>query len=189
MDIVQMNRPLINTLGSDWRSLTNEERRDDSKFLTDRVRILEGKHGMVHTKIPEYMTGNHTVLDFSCGNGAFLEVMRYYKNDVMGVDIQNFKFMESQGIPYIRHDCGIIPYPFSDNSYDLVTCMGSISAYRFEIWKPILSEFFRIARKCVFIIANSGKPFDRNRDLLDELYLDGWTKEVCGTSYKWSCYD
>ena len=53
MDIVQMNRQLINTLGSDWRSLTNEERRDDSKFLTDRVRILEDKHGLVHTKIPE----------------------------------------------------------------------------------------------------------------------------------------
>jgi len=113
----------------------------------------------------------------------------------MGVDInvddtyRYFPFLESQEIPYVKHNCSITPYPFEDNSYDVVTCIGSISNYQAS-WLVVLSEFFRIAKECVYLVVNSGHLLEENHNALVNLTYQKWyPTSPCRGTYKWRCKD
>ena len=105
--------------------------------------------------LPEYKKGGRSCLDLSCGNGVLLEVLRHYGNAVLGADRAHFDFLRSQDVPYVEFDGDRLPYPFGDRSFDLVTCIGSITFYDVP-WAEVLSEFCRIARRTVFVQVQRG---------------------------------
>ena len=61
------------------------------------------------------LSKSYNVLDFSCGNGATMEIFRHFNNNVMGVDYKDnhhYKhYIESQNLlnNYIEHDGKNIP--------------------------------------------------------------------------------
>lgn len=166
--------------------LSPKERRA-RKFLMERSRMLRGKHGQLHSYLVELVKPKkRSVIDFSCGSGIWLEIVRAYGHEIMGLDLQYFPYLESQGIPYIDHDCRHWPYPVPDQSYDYLTCQGAITFYGSVPWSDILSEFMRIARSCVFVSANSGPVLEANRSIIENWCPKGWKRTLNGPSnFKW----
>lgn len=153
--------------------------------MHQREKTLEMSYGYVDKYLSEYKTGGKCALDLSCGNGALLEILRHYGNEVMGVEIDYFRYLRSQGIPHIKHDCGVLPYPVKDKSYDLVCCTGAISFYSADC-ASVMAEIFRIARECVLVIVNRGSYLDQHRDLMTSLIPSGWEKVITEDStHKW----
>ena len=90
-------------------------------------------------------------LDLSCGNGATLEILRFLGHNSFGVDYESknhcfdkplfhstlemnnkwpYKILlESQNLDFKGHDLNVIPYPFEDNSFDIVNSWGAIEFY------------------------------------------------------------
>lgn len=59
---------------------------------------------------------------------------------------------ESLGLDIRLFDGGQWPYPFEDNSFDVVVCYQAIEAYATaDKWMEIIREFCRIARKTVVV--------------------------------------
>lgn len=175
---------IIHALGAEWRHPVAPELYDPRMY--QRVELLRGKISIIDEWLPEYLSGGATVLDFSCGTGALLEVMRYYGNEILGADIQYFEFLESQGLPYQYVNGRFLPYPFSDRSWDLLTCIGSISMYR-QPWRDVVTEFCRIARKHVFLVVNVGEEFERRKHELIGWAPDGWRLDVHRRSaFRWA---
>lgn len=143
--------------------------------MHDRVPSLNRKYDLIKRYLPEYESLKSSVIDFSCGNGALIEIMRHYGNEVMGVEHYYLDYLRSQDLPFVEHNCDRLPYPFESGSYSLLTCVGSITFYEAN-WFSVLDEFFRIARDTVFIIANSGHILDNNKYILDNYMPDGWAR-------------
>lgn len=72
-----------------------------------------------------------------------------------GKDIAGWPYqpiIESLGLDVRLFDGGVRPYPFDDNSFDVVCCFQAIEAYTGpEEWLETLREFCRIARKTVVV--------------------------------------
>jgi len=143
-----------------------------AKFLDRRTQIKR-KSDLVDAFLQEVRKGGYHCLDVSCGNGVLLEVLRHYGNTIMGAEFEHFDFLESQGVPYVEFNGNRIPFPFEDKSFDLVTCIGSITFYNTP-WAEVLAEFCRIARKTVFLAVNRGYILDANRELLETWTMPGW---------------
>lgn len=178
--------PLVKSLGAQWRKPIPASYRAQHAKWDNREERIAISYGLAKRCLPEYLQGPpRRVLDVSCGAGAWLEIMRHHGNEVLGVDIQYFPFLESQGIPYVVHDCSRFPYPFADASHDLVTCIGSISNYAAP-WGDVLAEFFRIAARTVFLCCNQGDPHDENRAMLRRHCPPGWRQSmVRNARYRW----
>ena len=161
---------LIRELGAKWRLV--EVPATPVKFA-DRPTQLAKKARLVDDCLPEYKKGGRSCLDLSCGNGVLLEVLRHYGNHVLGADRAHFDFLRSQDVPYVEFDGDRLPYPFGDRSFDLVTCIGSITFYAVA-WAEVLAEFCRIARRTVFVQVNQGWILDENRALLQRWTAPGW---------------
>ncbi len=159
-------REVLEALGKGWQKPIK---------MHDRVRHLNSKYSLISKFLPDYIEGGKSVIDISTGNGAFIEIMRHYGNEVMGVEHYYFDYLRSQDLPFVEHDCNKLPYPFKDASYDLVSCIGSITFYDAK-WIYVLDEFFRIARRDVFLIVNSGEPRDRMGYKLDNYVKEGWQR-------------
>jgi SAM-dependent methyltransferase len=167
---------VLTALGRNWK---------EPPKVHDRLPALERKYDLIEKFLPEYKAGGKSVLDLSCGNGALLEILRHYGNEVAGSEVEYFLYLKSQAIPFVRHDCAVFPYPFEDQSFDLVSCIGSISFYRSEC-APVLLELFRIARKTVFVLVNTGEYLDTYGPELQAFCPDGWRKTLnAGSVYKW----
>lgn len=60
--------------------------------------------------------------------------------------------IESLGLNVRLHDGGVLPYPFEDNSFDVVCCYQAIEAYGSPTrWLDFIRDMCRIARKTVVI--------------------------------------
>ena len=162
---------LIRDLGAEWRAPIAQQK--PAKFLDRRAQLTK-KERLIKQCLPEYRAGGFKCLDMSCGNGVLLEILRHYGNEIMGAEVRHFEFLRTQGVPHIKLDGDHLPYPFYDQSYDLVTCVGSITFYEAP-WPDVLSEFFRIARRTVFLQVNLGWILDAHRVLLDTWEVEGWT--------------
>ena len=177
----------LDAVGREWAALPPIPHLRAQKFL-ERERTLRSAFNLAWEHLSEYLrkpTGLSAV-DFSCGNGAFLEALRHHGLDVLGVDVQYFEFLDSQGVPYIHHDCRILPYPLEDRSQDIVTCHGAITFYRGTDWTDVLDEFGRIARRCIVITPNSGEVLDENRHKLNDWCPSEWKRVTSGpTWWKW----
>lgn len=178
---------LVNALGSSWIDLPNRERLH-TRFIDRKVQI-PSKLSFISSILPEYLhKGGKKVVDFSSGNGVLLEIFRHYGHEVLGVDIQYFNFLDSQGIPWIEHDCRKLPFPLTDNSCNLITCIGSLSTYGDVFWGDVLNEFARIAKECIVIRPNQGEVLEARRYELLAWTSPGW--ELLSKKsdiFKWQC--
>ncbi len=126
------------------------------------------------------------VIDISSGNGATLEILKFFGHEVLGVDYSpieldpiNFfiykPLLDSQDIPYIIHDCTKLPYPFKDKEFDLLINYGALTFYKpISNWPNILDEFARITKETIFLGVNYGSIFEKGRK-----YIDNWE------NYEW----
>jgi len=67
-----------------------------------------------------------SLLDIGCGKGLFLEVVKRYKLHSHGIDVSivALKTSRSKGLSVVLADAEHLP--FGDNSFSLVTCIGSL---------------------------------------------------------------
>jgi hypothetical protein len=85
-------RKVYDTIGEEWKY----------KWY-NRVTFIRDKHDEVVSFLPEYKAGGKKCLDFSCGNGIMLEILRYYGNEIMGTEVPTcslFQLLNAQGVPY-----------------------------------------------------------------------------------------
>ena len=116
------------------------------------------------------------VIDIGAGGGAALEIFKHFGYNVLAVDRYDIrsgtdydKMLISQKIHHIHHDCSKIPYPFKDQSFDILLSMGSIinivSGDHTKI-PIILNEFSRITKKTIFLVVNRGPHLDRGKRII-----------------------
>jgi SAM-dependent methyltransferase len=174
---------VLKSIGAKWKSLPGDSPLRKSK-MADRAKKVDASEGRIKAYLPEYLHGGFSVLDISCGAGIDLEIFRHYGNEIMGMDVQYFPFMDSQDVPYVNHNGGDLPYPFEAQSFDLVYNAGSISNYGRD-WLDVLDEFFRIARKTVYFIPNAGGPYEENRTRIPK-DIGEWKRiPLTDGVYKW----
>jgi SAM-dependent methyltransferase len=168
---------LLSAIGAEWK---------DRYY--NRLSFIGVKREQIDRHLPLLKKGGLKVLDVSCGTGVMTEILRYYGNDVTAMEQKNGIFQRvlvTQKIGHIEHDCSVIPYPFPDQSFDVVINIAAIDQYRAP-WKPIVQEFMRLARKEVFIQPNRGQQLEDNRQGLNEAALPGWTLAVDEDTYRWN---
>jgi ubiquinone/menaquinone biosynthesis C-methylase UbiE len=150
---------LIEALGLKWGGEADEKEMQHK--LADRAVQIPRKDAFIREYLPEYMTGGQSVLDVSCGSGIFLEVMRYYGNEIMGTDVNRFSLLRAKQVPFIPHNSHSLPFPFEDQQFGLVTCLGSFGQYakQGKIYarplNEIFAELFRLASRTVLVKMNS----------------------------------
>lgn len=180
-----MTEELIKALGVQWGEGADEKEMQHK--LADRAVQIPRKGKFIRQYLPEYMQGGCRVLDVSCGAGIFLEVMRYYGNEIMGTDVNRFSLMQAQNIPFTPHNSHSLPFPFEDEAFDLVTCLGSFGQYASQnklYARPlseIFAELFRMARQTVLVKMNSIETATRHADVFKQ-YPRGWVRSVHDTT-------
>ncbi len=99
------------------------------------------------------------VLDVACGTGEWLDYFRRGGAEVAGIDLSR-KAIDVclKKFPGSDFHCGPAEtLPFADNSFDLVTCMGSLEHF---LDKPrALAEMRRVAKpgaRFVILVPNAG---------------------------------
>lgn len=151
---------------------------ENHKFF-DRTRTMQINWARLHSLIPDLLSRpKMKCLDIGCGNGATLEILRWYGHEVVGMDFSasmenDWKYkslIESQGLNCVCHSGSNIPYPFDDKEFDLVICYGAITFFPpVSIWPKVLNEFARIAKSDILLGVNVGKIFDEGKH-----YIDNW---------------
>ena len=92
---MQEEKDINNLLGS-WRDKHSVEKflvaggRPGHKFL-DRDRTIKSNWSRLHTYASDILLSEKkmTILDVGCGNGATMEIFRFYGHDVYGMDYTN----------------------------------------------------------------------------------------------------
>lgn len=164
---------VVEELGPDWKQEIPSQDMTDKVY--DRTVQIIRKSAFIHRHLTEYTNQTqYSVLDLGCGAGTFLEVMRYYGNEIMGTELGRFSFLQSQGIPYREHDCHDVPYPWADNSFDLVALLGVAGHLEDFFLSDITDEMFRIAKKAIIIKVNSSITMSRLRPHLRDS-RGGWS--------------
>lgn len=100
-----------------------------------------------------------SVLDIACGRGEWLAYLQQNGCSVSGIDLSSkaIKFCQSS-MPAGHFVCGPAEsLPFADDSFDLVTCLGSLEHFTD---KPLaLREMLRVAKpdaKFLVLVPNAG---------------------------------
>jgi ubiquinone/menaquinone biosynthesis C-methylase UbiE len=121
-----------------------------------------------------HVNASSKVLDVACGLGGFLTACHEKGAGVAGVDlsesaINNCKISLPAGE---FHACTAEQLPFSDNSFDLITCLGSLEHFVNPV--AALKEMVRVAtHDAQFLILVPNKDF-----LTRKLGLFGGTYQV-----------
>lgn len=117
------------------------------------------------------------VLDLGCGNkDSFNGIVCNYT----GVDVFSGALYD------VKHDLSSFPYPFEDNSYDIVTALDFIEHLDKDVGRRMLEEAHRIAKKRIIIFTPD--EFRDNRVNIDKpglwstgnewnLHKSLWTKD------------
>jgi len=115
-----------------------------------------------HCRLIAARLGNmssRTVLDVACGTGEWLDYFRHHGASVAGIDLSQKAIDEcTRRFPDGQFVCGPAEtLPFADQSFDLVTCMGSLEHF---LDKPAaLSEMKRVAKddaQFLILVPNAG---------------------------------
>ena len=78
--------------------------------------------------------------------------------------------LESQNLDFKGHDLNVIPYPFKENSFDIVNSWGAIEFYgRPKYWNVFILEMLRISKEYVNISFNDISPWlKENKEYIQE---------------------
>lgn len=128
----------------------------DSKVVSDwyNRRYASGQEQAFGRPIEEYynrlkkipLPPNQSILDIACGQGFFLKVAQEQGHSTWGVDISDVAVDITRKVTpetYAVNASGQA-LPFADNSFDVVTCWGSLEHH--PDMRLALSEFVRVAR-------------------------------------------
>lgn len=177
-------RKLIEGLLGDWEQFDSAEWKEagNHKFL-NRDSNLHIHWNRLHKYVPEYLVSSTRcrLLDVGCGNGASMEVFRYFGHGVHGMDFTPgmsdedpddwiYKpLIRSQKLQCTVHNGSVLPYPFTDKSFDVLICWGALSCFKpVSIWTQILNEFARIATQCILFCDNLGPIHDAGRSQIEQ---------------------
>ena len=167
----------------DW-NYTIEHILNDTPYLNNhkfliRDRTIKSNWDRLLKYFPDlFADEKKKFLDLSCGNGATLEILRFLGHTPFGVDYESknhcfdkplfhsklemnnkwpYKILlESQNLNFKGHDLNVLPYPFDDNSFDIINCWGAIEFYgRPKYWKVFILEMLRISKEYVNIAFNN----------------------------------
>ena len=194
---LNMNKGIPNELTGNWKNIkpssVEKIQTGASKFL-DRDKNIELNWDRLHREIPEFLNKKLKVLDVGCGNGASLEILRWYGHDAIGMDYTNgfdagdwlYKpLIESQELKCVNHSGSDIPYPFKDKEFDVLICYGTIT-FCVSPWVNILNEFARITKSCILLGVNVGDQYDREKVNLDTWNHDQFKMQWnINSIYKW----
>ncbi len=119
-------------------------------------------HEVRGTDFPNFMTGKngvdsrfrnvneHDLTQFSDDHGLING-----DPDNQELDWIYRPIIESIGIQVDLFDAGRLPYPYENDSFDVVCCMDAIEHYCHpKDWLEVVNEFVRISRESVLIITN-----------------------------------
>ena len=121
--------------------------------------------------IPEYLFSNKplSLLDVGAGNGVLMRIFKQRGHSPRGIDFSSHceagtwelkPIVELQQLPVHCHDAGSLPYPFEEQSFDLVVCFATITRVAEpERWHEILDEFARLSRHGLLLGCNDGPMF------------------------------
>lgn len=186
-----------NELKGNWANITLSIDRlqasPGAKFL-DRDTNMVSHWARLHSEIPELLDKKLKVLDVGSGNGATLEILRWYGHDAIGMDYTNgyakgdwlYKpLIESQKLKCINHNALALPYPFKDKEFDLLICY--CPSFFTSPWNiNILNEFTRITKTCILLGVNVGDAYDKEKENLSKWKHDKFKMEWNKNSiYKW----
>ena len=91
---------------------------------------------------------NAKVIDLGCGNGEFtLKIKdKISCKEIYGVDVYDpaIEKARAKGIKVIKHDLNQFPYPFEDNTFDVVTSNQVIEHLIYPV--KFLKEIYRILK-------------------------------------------
>jgi len=173
-----------NDLKGEWKDVNHVAKYLKKQNFFHRERIIKGQWVRLHSTIPEFLNKNKNkskfkCLDVGCGNGATLEILRWYGHECIGMDYTDkystgdWKYkscIESQNLNCINHSGTDIPYPFKNKEFDLLICYAALTFLQpIEKWTAILNEFARITSKCILICPNRGMTYDNGKK-----YIDNW---------------
>ena len=180
---MQKEKNIKNLLG-DWhnkKEISEFKGSKNHKFL-NRNRTIKSNWPRLHNYARNILLSDTPmkILDVGCGNGATMEIFRYYGHTVQGMDFSPGYIEEgtwiyepmfkSQNLPCEIHSGSDLPYPFEDNSFDLVICWGAITFFKpIEMWPNIISEFSRLSKNKILLGVNHGDVFQSGKK-----YLDAW---------------
>ena len=136
----------------------------DHKYR-DRERCYNGKIKLVNEFMPFLKEEKLKILDISCGNGVFVEMLQDWGHEVEGSEAIRSLYVPfhiSQGIKCKYFNAAQDMYPYQNKEFDIVTCIGAMNLYKpKELWAKCADEMLRIAKKSVYIFFN-----------IDSLYQD-----------------
>lgn len=128
----------------------------DTKTISDwyNRRYASGQEQAFGRPIEEYydrlqkipLQPNQRILDIACGQGFFLKVAQEQGHSTWGVDISAVAIDITRRVTPETHAVNASgqTLPFPDNSFDVVTCWGSLEHH--PDMELALSEFVRVAR-------------------------------------------
>jgi SAM-dependent methyltransferase len=144
MKDIEKKIPLMPAPSAGWKSKFAKITRDPYiKKKYNRSRRLNDNIAYINNYLEEIKEGGGRVLDIGPGPGEFLEICRYFKNDIIGIDAQYHdsemgnEYMiisglmtERQNVPvkYVGFDNFLkdLSFPFKDESLTLINSRGSI---------------------------------------------------------------
>ena len=106
------------------------------------------------------ITTSNNVLDVACGTGEFLRACDALRAKVSGVDLSDKAVNACKAIlPHGEfHSCSAEKLPFDDDSFDVVTCLGSLEHFIDPV--ASLKEMVRVAKpRAKFVILVPNKDF------------------------------
>lgn len=106
------------------------------------------------------VTSNDNVLDIACGIGEFLRACDTFGARVSGVDLSDKAINACKTIlPQGKfHSCSAERLPFENDSFDVVTCLGSLEHFINPV--ESLKEMVRVAKPTAkFVILVPNKDF------------------------------
>jgi len=106
------------------------------------------------------VVANDNVLDVACGTGEFLRACGVLGAKVSGVDLSDKAINSCKAVlPYGEfHSCSAERLPFENDSFDVVTCLGSLEHFINPV--ESLKEMVRVAKPTAkFVILVPNKDF------------------------------
>ena len=102
--------------------------------------------------VPE---GEKEVLDLGCYTGVVLDKLKQKGHSVFGVELSEYGLNEckKKGIPSLKYDLNVFPYPLKSNHYDVVILSEVIE----HVLSPdlILNEIKRVLKKKGILIVTT----------------------------------